>query len=122
MAAGFSVVSVDLRGHGDSDVGFGSYGDAETAEDLAALLDELGAPAVVGNSMGAAAGAFLAAVRPDLVRGLVLVGPFVNGEVSVFQRILMQVAMARPWIATTWRFYLPSLRRSASRGLLPTPG
>ena len=75
MAAGFSVVSVDLRGHGDSDVGFGSYGDAETAEDLAALLDELGAPAVmVGNSMGAAAGAFLAAVRPDLVRGLVLVG------------------------------------------------
>ena len=79
VVAGFSVVSVDLRGHGDSDVGFGSYGDAETAEDLAALLDELGAPAVVvGNSMGAAAGAFLASVRPDLVRGLVLVGPFVR--------------------------------------------
>jgi pimeloyl-ACP methyl ester carboxylesterase len=111
VAAGFSVVSVDLRGHGDSDVGFGSYGDAETAEDLAALLDELGEPAVVvGNSMGAGAGAYLAAVRPELVRGLVLVGPFVrNGEVSVLQRILMRVAMARPWIATTWRYYLPSL-------------
>ena len=27
----------------------------------------------------------------------------------MFQRILMRVAMARPWIATTWRFYLPSL-------------
>ena len=32
VAAGFTAVSVDLRGHGDSDVGFGSYGDAETAE------------------------------------------------------------------------------------------
>lgn len=111
VAAGFTAVSVDLRGHGDSDVGFGSYGDAETAEDLAALLDELGAPAVVvGNSMGAGAGAYLAAVRPELVRGLVLVGPFVrNATMSMFQRILMRVAMARPWIATTWRYYVPSL-------------
>ena len=111
VAAGFTAVTVDLRGHGDSDAGFGSYGDVETAEDLAALLEELGAPAVVvGNSMGAGAGAYLAAARPDLVRGLVLVGPFVrNGEVSVFQRILMRVALARPWIATTWRYYVPSL-------------
>jgi pimeloyl-ACP methyl ester carboxylesterase len=111
VAAGFTVVSVDLRGHGDSDAGFGSYGDVETAEDLAALLDELGEPAVVvGNSMGAGAGAYLAAVRPELVRGLVLVGPFVrNGEMSVLQRILMRVALARPWIATTWRYYVPSL-------------
>ncbi|MGA8048018.1 MAG: alpha/beta hydrolase [Dermatophilaceae bacterium] len=110
-AAGFTVVSVDLRGHGDSDTGFASYGDAETAEDLAALLDELGQTAVVvGNSMGAGAGAYLAAVRPELVRGLVLVGPFVrNGKLSAFQRILMRVALARPWIATTWRHYVPSL-------------
>ncbi len=111
VAAGFTAVSVDLRGHGDSDVGFRSYGDAETAEDLAALLDELGAPAVVvGNSMGAGAGAYLAAVRPELVRGLVLIGPFVrNGTVSALQRILMRIALARPWIVTTWRYYLPSL-------------
>ncbi len=111
VAAGFTAVSVDLRGHGDSDTGFASYGDAETAGDLAALLGELGAPAVVvGNSMGAGAGAYLAAVRPDLVRGLVLVGPFVrNGEVSGFQRLLMRVALSRPWIATAWKYYLPSL-------------
>ena len=59
VAAGFSVVSVDLRGHGDSDVGFGSYGDAETAEDLAALLDELGAPAIVVGSRGRRCGRVL---------------------------------------------------------------
>jgi pimeloyl-ACP methyl ester carboxylesterase len=27
----------------------------------------------------------------------------------MLQRILMRVALARPWIATTWRYYLPSL-------------
>ena len=111
VAAGLTVVSVDLRGHGDSDVGFGSYGDVETAEDLAALLDELATPAVVvGNSMGAGAAAYLAAERPELVRGLVLLGPFVrNGHVSVVQRILMRVALARPWIGAAWRSYVPSL-------------
>jgi pimeloyl-ACP methyl ester carboxylesterase len=111
VAAGFTAVSVDLRGHGDSDVGFSSYGDAETADDLAALLDELGEPAVVvGNSMGAGAAAYLAAVRPELVRGLVLDGPFVrNGPTSWFQRVLMRVAMARPWVVPVWKAYVPSL-------------
>lgn len=111
VAAGLTAVSVDLRGHGDSDVGFGSYGDVETAEDLAALLDELAAPAVVvGNSMGAGAAAYLAACRPELVRGRVLLGPFVrNGQLSAAQRIMMRVALARPWVVSAWRYYIPGL-------------
>ncbi len=43
VAAGFTAVSVDLRGHCDGDVGFGAYGDVETAEDLAAHLAEVSA-------------------------------------------------------------------------------
>src|SRR5580700_11441560 len=53
-AAGYRVATTDLRGHGDSDTTFASYGDEETAGDLIALIGELGGPAVVvGNSMGA---------------------------------------------------------------------
>jgi pimeloyl-ACP methyl ester carboxylesterase len=80
--AGYRVACTDLRGHGDSDASFATYGDEETAGDVAALIDELGAPAViVGNSMGAGAATLVAAERPELVAGLVLVGPFVrNGE------------------------------------------
>ncbi|MEZ5092828.1 alpha/beta fold hydrolase [Nocardioides sp.] len=111
VAAGYTAVTVDLRGHGDSDTGFDSYGDVETAEDLAALLDSLGRPAViVGNSMGAGAGAYLAAIRPELVTGLVLLGPFVrDAETSVLQRLLLRVAMAAPWAAMSWKAYLPKL-------------
>ena len=109
--ARYRVACTDLRGHGASDATFASYGDVETAGDVIALIEELKEPAVVvGNSMGAGAAAFAAAQRPDLVRGLVLVGPFVrNPKVGAFQRIVLRVAMARPWAAITWNAYLPKL-------------
>ena len=109
--AGYRVACTDLRGHGDSDTTFPSYGDQETAGDTIALIEQLGQPAVViGNSMGAGAAVLAAAERPELVRGLVLVGPFVrNGQISTLQRLLLRVAMARPWAAITWKAYLRKL-------------
>ena len=111
VSAGYRVVTTDLRGHGDSDPTFASYGDVETAGDVIALLEALGGPAVVvGNSMGAGAAAYAAAERPDLVSGLVLVGPFVrNGSISAATRLMMRVALATPWAATTWKSYAPKL-------------
>jgi pimeloyl-ACP methyl ester carboxylesterase len=109
--AGYRVACTDLRGHGDSDTTFTSYGDVETARDVIALVDELGCPAViVGNSMGAGSAVIAAAQRPDLVSGLVLIGPFVrNGNVSTLQRLLLRVVMARTWAATSWKAYMPKL-------------
>ena len=111
LGAGHRVACTDLRGHGDSDTTFTSYGDVETAGDVLALIEQLGGPAiVVGNSMGAGAGALAAAERPDLVRGLVLIGPFVrNGKTSAIQRLMLRVAMAQPWAAISWKAYLPKL-------------
>jgi len=109
--AGYRVAVTDLRGHGDSDTTFDSYGDGDTATDVTALIEELGAPAVVvGNSMGAASATLVAAQRPDLVLGLVLIGPFVRDpKTSLIQRTLLRVAMARPWAAVSWKMYLPKL-------------
>ncbi len=109
--AGYRVAATDLRGHGDSDTTFSAYGDVETAGDVLALIQELGGPAViVGNSMGAAVAVLIAADHPDLVEGLVLVGPFVrNGKVSPMQRLLERVAMAPIWAASVWKSYLPRL-------------
>jgi pimeloyl-ACP methyl ester carboxylesterase len=110
-SAGYRVASTDLRGHGDSDTTFSSYGDQETADDILALITELGGPAVVvGNSMGAGAAALAAAISPEAISGLVLVGPFVrNGKITTIQRIMLRVAMARPWAATAWKSYMPKL-------------
>src|ERR1700683_3368513 len=65
---GYRVACTDLRGHGDSDATFSSYGDEETAGDVVALIEELGGPAViVGNSMAAGSATIVAADCPAIV-------------------------------------------------------
>lgn len=113
--AGYTVVTTELRGHGDSDATFSSYGDAETAGDIAALIRELDQPAtVIGNSMSAGAAVIAAAENPERVSGLVLIGPFVrNPPTRAFERLLFRTMMARPWAAAAWNAYYPSLNAGA---------
>lgn len=110
--AGYTAASVDVRGHGESDAAFDSYGDVETAADITLLLEVLATPAViVGNSMGAGSAVIVAAENPHLVEGLVLVGPFVRQPASstAFTRAMLRILMARPWAAAVWKTYLPKL-------------
>lgn len=111
VRAGYTVASTDLRGHGDSDTTFASYGDPETAGDVSALIDKLGQPAVVvGNSLAAGAAVIVAADRPEQVTGLVLVGPFVrNPSASAVMLAVFRTMMAPLWVATMWNLYLPTL-------------
>jgi len=84
------VVTIDLRGHGDSSVGWPAYGSEPTAHDLLALLRHLDAgPALLyGCSVGAAAAVYAAAEAPELVRGLVLAGAFVRSPKLTLKLIL----------------------------------
>jgi pimeloyl-ACP methyl ester carboxylesterase len=94
VARGFRVVSIDQRGMGESSARWPEYGSTPMAHDLIALIRHLDAgPALIyGTSNGAAAGVYLAAEAPELVRGLVLAAPFVrDGKGSWLQRQLMQV-------------------------------
>jgi pimeloyl-ACP methyl ester carboxylesterase len=113
--AGFRVAVLDLRGHGDADTTFAEHGDAATASDIIALIDELGGPAlVVGNSMAGSAAVIAAAERPDAVAGLVLVSPFLRGAGSRALRLLYRVLFARPWGAAVWAgYYGSSLNKGA---------
>src|SRR5690348_4035987 len=109
--AGFRVATFDLRGHGDSDATFSSYDDVAAGTDVIALIEHLGGPAVVlGNSMGAGAGVWAAAQRPELVAGLALIGPFVrNGQINPLMQFAFRALMSRPWARSAWLAYLPKL-------------
>jgi pimeloyl-ACP methyl ester carboxylesterase len=111
VANGFRVASMDLRGHGDSDASFSSYDDPAAASDIGALIGHLGGPAViVGNSMGGAAAVMVAAARPELVAGLVLVGPVVREQpTGAVTSLLMRLLMGGPWARAAWASYLPKL-------------
>lgn len=111
LAAGYTVATTDLRGHGESDTSFTSYGDIETASDIEALITELGGSAVIiGNSLAAGAAVIVAAAHPDQVDGLVLVGPFVrNPPANALTRAVFRAMMAPLWVAAMWKSYMPSL-------------
>ncbi|HXR23016.1 MAG TPA: alpha/beta hydrolase [Acidimicrobiales bacterium] len=111
VAKGFKVASVDLRGHGDSDATFSSYDDPAAASDVEALVDHLGGPAViVGNSMGGAAAVMVAAARPELVAGLVLLGTLLRDQpTGAVTSLLQRLLMGGPWARAAWASYLPRL-------------
>ncbi|MFF2556815.1 alpha/beta fold hydrolase [Nocardia sp. NPDC058058] len=81
--AGFRVVNVDMRGHGESSVGWPSVtGEAaisrtDVAEDLVGVIRYFGGPAViVGHSLSGGAATIAAASAPELVCGIVEIDPF----------------------------------------------
>jgi pimeloyl-ACP methyl ester carboxylesterase len=85
--AGYRVASADLRGHGESSMGWKSVTGTEAisrtdvAGDLLALIRHLGGPAViVGHSISGGAATIAAAQQPDLVSGIVEINPFTKTQ------------------------------------------
>jgi pimeloyl-ACP methyl ester carboxylesterase len=116
VAAGHRAVSADLRGHGASSTGWSDYGSEAAGGDLIALIEALAAgPAVViGTSFGAAPAVYAAAERPDLVSGLVLIGPFVRRQhTPAVMRGLLRVMTSGPWKVWAWGAFYDTLYPSA---------
>jgi pimeloyl-ACP methyl ester carboxylesterase len=109
--AGFRVAAMDLRGHGESDATFDAYDDVAAGSDLIALVNHLQGPAIlVGNSMGAGAAAWAAAEAPNLVAGLVLIGPYLrNPPVKPAAMLAFRLALLRPWGPAVWKAYYARL-------------
>jgi pimeloyl-ACP methyl ester carboxylesterase len=74
-----TVISMDLRGLGESDVGFSSYNPHDTGRDMVKLMKKLQFDKyiIVGCSMSAASAVYAAAEAPELVESVVLISPFV---------------------------------------------
>jgi pimeloyl-ACP methyl ester carboxylesterase len=86
---GFTAISYDARGHGESDPApaEAGYGYPELTEDLAAVIeDQAGGEAVVlaGHSMGAHTSIAFALRHPDRVAALIAIGPTYVGTRAAF--------------------------------------
>jgi pimeloyl-ACP methyl ester carboxylesterase len=107
-AAGYRVVSVDLRGHGGSSARWPSYEAAAVGQDVLDLIDHVGGgPAtIIGNSFSAAAAVWAATERPSSVAGTVLVGPFVRvPKPNPGLTIAMNTLFRGPWSVRAWAGY-----------------
>ncbi|NKY46372.1 alpha/beta fold hydrolase [Nocardia cerradoensis] len=86
-AAGYRVVNVDMRGHGESSAdwpsvtGKAAISRADVAEDLLGVIRHFGGPAiVVGHSLSGGSATIAAARAPELVSGIVEIGPFTRTQ------------------------------------------
>ena len=80
-AAGYRVANVDLRGCGDSSLGWDGYSRTDIAGDLVAVVRELGGPAVIiGQSISGGAATIAAATAPDVIIGLIELAPFTRAQ------------------------------------------
>jgi pimeloyl-ACP methyl ester carboxylesterase len=121
-SAGLRVVTMDLRGLGESSTDWSDYSAASVGADIVALSNHLGAKKVyvVGNSMAAAAAVWAAAESPSVVAGIVVIGPFVREmPPSTLLNAFLEVAMIRPWGPSFWSTYYGSLYKSAPPADLP---
>jgi 3-oxoadipate enol-lactonase len=123
-AAGYRVLTWDLRGHGQSlPRGSSRPSVADMADDLVAVLDEVespGAVSLVGQSLGGMVSQYVALVAPQRVASLVTIGaPCINPDDPTLTKRM----------ATVWRVsglisgLLPHsvLLRGMAKGTAVTP-
>ncbi len=109
--AGFTVVTMDLRGHGESSVGFDDYSSQSIGRDVIALARHLnhGPITLIGTSKAGGSAVWVAAEAPELIANLVLISPFVRAHGNdAMMRRMMKVLLARPWGAALWTMYFPN--------------
>ena len=111
VSAGYRVVSMDPRGHGETSTEWRDYSVAAIGKDIIALVQQLnvGPAVIIGTSMAAGAAVWAAAEAPELVRGMIMVGPFVRGDGNWFLETLFSLMFARPWGPSMWTKYYSSL-------------
>lgn len=120
--AGWTTMSLDARGHGDSDwAPDGDYSMDGLVADLAAVVQQIGvAPVLIGASMGGLTSLLAEGESPGLARGLVLVDVAPRVEPVGTARILDFMASAPDGFASledvsdAIAAYNPHRRRPAS--------
>lgn len=112
LQAGYRVVTIDVRGHGETSARWSDYSAHAVGRDALALIEHLDAgPAVIlGNSFAAGSALWAAHDAPARVRGVVLLGPIVrDGPPSWFAKTAVAVGFGGPWRLAFWMAYWNSL-------------
>jgi pimeloyl-ACP methyl ester carboxylesterase len=112
IEAGYRVVTMDLRGQGESDANWPEYTIPAVGEDILQLIDHLdsGPAHVVGTSFSPGAVIWAAAEKPEAIRSLTLISPFVrDAKISLGQRLALAILLRGPWKVRNWISYYRTL-------------
>ncbi|MFI6316533.1 alpha/beta fold hydrolase [Nonomuraea sp. NPDC050556] len=101
VEAGYRVVTMDLRGHGESSAEWDDYSQTAVGSDIVALLEKLDAPGAVllGNSYAGGAVVHAAADAPERVAGIVPIDGFLR---AVRPTVVVRLIASSPRL---WSLY-----------------
>jgi pimeloyl-ACP methyl ester carboxylesterase len=108
---GFRVITMDLRGMGDSKVKWNDYSESSIALDIISIINQLELKSVIlmGNSISGGATLIASTQHPELISSMVLISPFArNVPISRLKLILFRLALAGPWGMSAWISYMSS--------------
>ena len=99
VSAGYRVVTMDIRGQGETSAEWKDYSYAAMARDAETLLAHLNAgPAVViGTSKSAGVAVVAATERPELVSKVVMIGPFARTKSKAAAYLTAQILLSPLW-------------------------
>lgn len=116
----YTIYIPDLPGHGKS-VSRRTWDIPSLTVHLTAWMDahHLSGSILVANSLGCQIATMLATKRPDLVRGMVLVGPTVDPKVRNAVHLVLRGALDLPReTQSLWLIWIPDLFRTGIRRAL----
>lgn len=119
LAERYRAIGLDLRGHGQSDNPAGAFDARQMADDVAALLDLLGAPSahVCGFSAGATVALFCALRHPGRARSLTLISNNVARDTIRASTRFWDPERQRREEGVWWQFLLKAHRLPPERML-----
>lgn len=123
IAAGYRVVTLDLRGHGESSVGWPDYSIASVGRDILALIEHLeaGPATVIATSFSPGAAVWAATEKPEAIKALVLIGAFVRDhKMNSLQKLMFNLLLNGPWKVRAWDMFYRSLYPTRQPGDLAT--
>lgn len=110
--AGCRVVTMDVRGFGETSAQWDDYSAHAVGRDALALIDHLdaGAAVILGSSFAAGSALWAAHDDPARVSAVVLLGPIVRDQkVSVTAKLALAIGFFGPWRVWFWTSYWDSL-------------
>ena len=113
-AAGYRVVTMDVRGHGASSPEWDDYSARAVGQDVLELMTHLGQTraSIIGNSFSAGAALWAAHDSPERVSEAVLIGPVLRDPpkgIPWYLRAVLKIGLGGPWRVRFWLTYWNSL-------------
>ena len=112
QGAGYRVVTMDIRGFGETSARWNDYSAHAVGRDALALIEHLkaGSAVILGNSFAAGSALWAAHDAPAQVSGVALLGPIVRDlKVPWYLNLVLKAGFAGPWRVWFWITYWNSL-------------